>query len=317
MTRVRQVAVVGAGMIGRSWAIAFARGGYHVKLQDADPATTAASLRAIPGMLRGLAALDLLRDQSPEAVHGRIEAATSLEEALSDAIHVQENAPEDPVVKRAIFAALDAAAPADAVLASSTSALLPSTFAAGLPGAGRCLVAHPLNPPHLIPAVELVPGPQTRLEAVTQTRALMEEIGQRPIETTREVEGFIMNRLQGAVLDEAFWLVAQGLATVADVDTAMRDGLARRWVFMGPFETIDLNAPGGVGDFMDRYGAAYASIGSMRPNRPNWTGPLRDRICADRAAALPSDERAARMRWRDDRLAALANLLNISSEDPS
>ena len=317
MTVARHVAVVGAGMIGRSWAIAFARGGYRVRMHDVDPSVTAASLAAMPPMLRALADLDLLHGRSPETVSDLIGEAATLAEAADGAIHVQENAPERPDVKRAIFAALDAASPPDAVIASSTSALLPSSFIAGLEGAGRCLVAHPLNPPHLIPAVELVPGPETRAETVERTRALMEEIGQSPIETVREVEGFVMNRLQGAILDEAFSLVAQGLATPTDIDTAMRDGLARRWVFMGPFETIDLNAPGGVGDFMDRYGTAYASIGAMRPNRPEWSGTLRARICAERAAALPANRRAGRMRWRDDRLAALARFLSKSSENPS
>lgn len=308
MSGARHIAVVGAGIIGRSWALAFARGGHRVMLHDTHPEVMHTALGALPEMVRALAALNLLHGQTPQEVAGRIHGADRLEEALSGSIHVQENTPEDAQVKRAVFAALDAATPPDAVIASSTSALLPSAFTAGLAGAARCLVAHPLNPPHLIPAVELVPGPDTAPDTVARTRALMTAIGQSPIETTREIEGFIMNRLQGAVLDEAFSLLDQGIATMADIDTAMRDGLARRWAFMGPFETIDLNAPRGVADFIDRYGAAYATIGAARPTRPEWTGALRDAICAGRAQLLPEAERAARLRWRDERLAAIARL---------
>jgi L-gulonate 3-dehydrogenase len=314
MTGKGSIAVIGAGIIGRSWAIAFARGGYSVALHDTDPKVTADALHTIPETLASLADIGLLNDQSPDAVSDRISARERFEDTLIGAIHVQENTPEKLLVKQQIFARLDAATSGDAVLASSTSALLPSMFTEGLAGASRCLVAHPLNPPHLIPAVELVPGPHTDPDCVARTRALMEDIGQSPIETTREIDGFIMNRLQGAVLDEAFWLLQEGLATTADIDIAVRDGLARRWVFMGPFETIDLNAPAGVADFMDRYADAYAAIGARRPNRPVWRGALREKICADRSSALRSDARPERIRWRDDRLAAIALLLSNSLE---
>ncbi len=308
------VAIIGAGLIGQSWAIAFARGGCTVALHDRDGDVTAQAMKAIPASLDAMATLGLIQKGEPHTVYARIRAADRLEDALAGAVHLQENTPEDPRIKREVFAMLDAAADPEAVIASSSSALLPSDFVTGLAGAARCLVAHPLNPPHLIPAVELVPGPATTTETMARTRALMSAIGQSPIETTREIEGFIMNRLQGALLDEAFSLVDRGIATPGDIDTAMRDGLARRWAFMGPFETIDLNAPGGIADFMDRYGQAYAEIGRDRPSRPDWKSALQTRLSDHRRAALPTKDRADRIRWRDARLAHLARLL--AEKDP-
>jgi len=122
----------------------------------------------------------------------------------------------------------------------------------------------------------------------------------------REIDGFVVNRLQGALLEEAFRLVAEGAAGVEDVDAAIRDGLALRWSFMGPFETIDLNAPGGVRDYALRYEPIYERIFGSMQWRASWRGPVMDRIEAERRARLPADRLAERQAWRDRRLMALA-----------
>ncbi len=197
---------------------------------------------------------DLLDGANAAGVRSRIVLEPELRRALHGTVHIQENAPETLETKRRVFAQLDAAAPPDAIIASSSSALLPSAFVAELPGRRRCLVAHPLNPPHLVPAVEIVPAPDTDPEVVARCAALMRRIGQSPIVLTREIEGFVMNRLQGALLEEAFRLIDAGIVSASDLDVALKDGLGLRWSFMGPVETIDLNAPGGVSDFVGRYG---------------------------------------------------------------
>jgi 3-hydroxyacyl-CoA dehydrogenase len=301
-----KIAIIGSGIVGQSWAISFARGGFAVSLFDRAPEAAQTAIREIAPALDDLARYDLLQGQSAGTVLGRIGIATTLASALDSAIYVQENAPEQPDLKRVLFAEMDALAARDTILASSTSALLPSSFATGLPGAHRCLVAHPLNPPHLIPAVEVVPAPFTDPTIVDRSCAILARAGQTPFRVTREIPGFVMNRLQGALLDEAMTLVDQGLATVEDIDIAMRDGLARRWAFMGPFETIDLNAPGGIATFIDRYGPAYAEIGNSRPYRPLWQGGLADRVIAARRAALPEDALPDRHGWRNAQLAGLA-----------
>ena len=195
---------------------------------------------------------------------------------------------------------------AGAVIASSTSALLPSAFTEGLAGRGRCLVAHPINPPYLVPAVEIVPAPWTEPATVERTRRIMAGAGHAPVVLKREIDGFIVNRLQGALLQEAFRLVADGDASIEDVDAAIRDGLALRWSFMGPFETIDLNAPGGVRDYVARYHGIYDRLFEEQTRRADWQGPVLDTIEADRQARLDRKEIAKRAGWRDRRLMALA-----------
>jgi 3-hydroxyacyl-CoA dehydrogenase len=229
-----------------------------------------------------------------------------LDDALRDAEHVQENTPEVLDVKIAVFRELDALAPPTAVLASSTSALMPSAFTRDLAGRARCIVVHTLNPPYLIPAAEVVAAPWTSAGIVARTREFLLRAGHAPLVMKRELDGFIMNRLQGALLEEAFRLVADGFAGVEDVDTALRDGLALRWSFMGPFETIDLNAPGGVRDYARRYQGAYANIFAQTQRRVDWSGPVMDEIEAARRKLLPQDQLRARQQWRDKRLMALA-----------
>ncbi len=301
-----RVAVIGCGLVGRSWAIAFARGGYEVRLHDRAPGIAEDALREIARMAPPLAELGLLGGQVPDGILGRIAAPATLAEAAEGACHVQENVAERLDVKRALLSELEGFVAADTVLASSTSALMPSDLSKELAHPERCLVAHPLNPPHLVPAVEIVPGPRTSAAALDATARLMTACGQSPIRMRGETEGFVMNRLQGALLDEAFTLVAEDLASVDDIDTAIRDGLARRWSVVGPFETIDLNAPDGVAGFFERYGDAYETIGRHRPARPAWTGGLGERIVAARREHLDLADIVERQAWRDARLADLA-----------
>jgi L-gulonate 3-dehydrogenase len=143
----------------------------------------------------------------------------------------------------------------------------------------------------------------------------MRSMGHAPIVMKREIDGFVMNRLQGALLEEAFRLVAEGYASIEDVDIGIRDGLALRWSFMGPFETIDLNAPGGVRDYANRYQGIYKQIFPSSQWRADWSGPVMDAIEADRRKRLPADRLAARQVWRDRRLMALAAHKARADED--
>ncbi len=301
-----KVACVGGGLIGRAWALVFARAGYEVVVFDQDRATAEAARAFAEAMLPALAEEDLIEGQAPEQVLNRVTLADDLPQALSGALHVQESTPEKLEVKQAVFAELDRLAEPDAVLASSTSALLPSAFTEGLKGQGRCLVAHPINPPYLVPAAELVPAPWTDPSTMESCQHFMEACGMAPIVMQRELDGFVMNRMQGALLEEAFRLVEQGYASVEDVDVGIREGLALRWSFMGPFETIDLNAPGGVRDYAERYAGIYDRIHPSTLKRANWTGSTMDRIEAERRVRLPQDKLGERQGWRDRRLMALA-----------
>lgn len=300
-----QIAIIGTGFIGRGWAIAHARAGNLVTLWDQDPEAGARAKSYISGVLPDLAANGLLPETTPEAVLDRISVASTLEAAVSGADYVQENTYEDLAIKRDIFKRLDAAARPDAVLASSTSAILPSAFTEDLPGRARCIVVHPLNPPYVLPAVELIPAPWTDPKITEAAAEVMRGIGQNPIVMAKELDGFIVNRLQGALLQEAFRLVAGGYASAEDVDIAIKDGLALRWSFMGPFETIDLNAPAGVRDYVERYEGMYINLWSSQTERADWGGETLNQIEASRRERLGQDQLQERQAWRDRRLMAL------------
>lgn len=298
-----KVAVIGAGLIGRAWSIVFARAGFDVALWDPFPQQVAAAQDFIAERLPELREAGLL-DEAPAAVIARIRPAPSLANAVRDVEHVQENGPERVAEKQQVFLELDLAARADAVLASSTSGIPASAFTEGLSGRARCLVAHPVNPPYLIPLVELCPAPWTDPDAVARTRALMSSAGQVPATVAREMEGFALNRLQGALLAEAFRLIDDEVISPADLDALVKHGLGLRWSFMGPLETIDLNAPGGLADYCERYGPLYAEMQrQMKPRK--WQPGLIERLQAARRAELPTNMLPVRQEWRDRRLMAL------------
>ena len=308
------VAIIGSGLVGRGWAISFARGGCNVRLWDNDPEAPQRAIAAIPAALTELADNGLL-DEDTAVVAGRIAAVDSIEAALDGASHVQENSPEDVEIKKQVTNRIAAIAGPATVIASSTSSLMPSLFTEQAPGRERCVVGHPLNPPYLTPAVEIVPAPWTAPETVEKARALYAAIGHSPIVLEREVDGFIVNRLQGALLHEAFRLVADGYAKAEDIDRAVRDGLGLRWSFMGPFETIDLNAPGGIRDYVARYEGMYQRSAEQQKETRDWIPALEASIEAERTAALPRASIAERQAWRDRRLTALAAHRKAAARD--
>ncbi|HSD42227.1 MAG TPA: 3-hydroxyacyl-CoA dehydrogenase [Burkholderiales bacterium] len=299
-----RIAIVGAGLIGRAWAIVFARAGHPVAVFDSDSGALAEGLHLIDAALADLAGYGLL-DEPPAAVRARIGAAAALGDALRDARYVQESVRETVEAKRAIFAALDALAKPDCILASSTSYIPASAFSADLPGRARCLVAHPVNPPHVVPVVELCPAPWTAPDMVERARTLLESVKQVPVVVRREIPGFILNRLQAALVCEAIRLYEDGCASAEDIDKTIRDGLGLRWSFMGPMETIDLNAPGGVVDYARRYAATMVEMDRAQVPR-EWDAGALARLEAERRALVPADRLSERAAWRDRRLMALA-----------
>jgi len=298
------VAIVGAGLIGRAWAVVFARAGWAVRLTDPHVPT----LDAAPGLIRdelhALHAHGLVDD--PEGAAARVSIAKSLSDAVTSADFVQENGPETVEAKQALFAELDRLAPADAILASSTSAIVASRFTESLPGRARCLVGHPVNPPHLIPLVELCGAPWTSPETITRARAVYRGIGQVAVTVNREVEGFVLNRLQGALLAEAFRLVGEGVMSPEDLDEIVRNGLGLRWSFLGPFGTIELNAPGGIPDYCARYTGFYKRLAADPAGPAVYEAANADRVIAAWPHAPLPGRLANRTRWRNERLAALA-----------
>ena len=277
--------------------------GRHPVLYDTDRAQLDRALADAADGIADLAAYGLI-DEAPERVHARIGTAATLEEAVDGASHVQESVPERVETKRAVFAALDPLVPHEVTLASSTSTIPTSRFTAELAGRHRCIVAHPGTPPHLLRLVEIVPAPWTDPAVVEKTRALMADIGQIPSVLRREVQGFILNRIQYAVIGEAYRLWADGVAGIEDIERTVRDALGLRWSFMGPLETVSLNAPGGVVDYNERYGQWVHEINADQTAR-RWEPADVARLEAERLATRPAADNAARRAWRDRRLMAL------------
>ena len=300
MNAIRTVAVVGAGLVGQGWAIVFARAGMDVAIFDARENAEAIIGAQIEKAVADLAAGGLCDD--PASLLSRIRFARSLKDAVASCDYVQESAFERIDVKVDVSRAIDAALPAHAFVGSSTSGFPGSDFYADCRNRARMMVVHPVNPPHLVPLVEIVPTPWTAPEATARARELMEQVGQSAVSLSREVPGFILNRLQGALLDEAFALFAEGYATADDIDRTVRDGLGLRWAFMGPFETIDLNAPKGLADYAERLGPMYSGFAEQRKANRDWVPEAVVRADAERRRVLPAGALEDRRSWRDDML---------------
>lgn len=300
---VTHSAIIGAGLIGRAWANVFARAGWNVRVWDPDAGQRANAAKLIEQSLHELAAHGLVNE--PAAATKRVSVVATLEEAVARAEYVQECGPEVLEVKRATFEQLDRAAPPTAILASSTSAIVASKFTEALAGRARCIVAHPVNPPHLVPVVELCGAPWTSAETKSRAREILKGVGQVPIDVKREIDGFILNRLQVALLTEAFRLVQEGYVSPEDLDHTIADGLGLRWAFMGPFETIELNAPGGVADYCRRYVPWFRRYVADLPPATVWDD-AQWQLAAKAWNRQPTPGQIAdKSLWRDQRLAAL------------
>lgn len=300
----QKIAIIGAGSIGLAWAIVFARAGHDVRLFDPQDASLKSAPDTINHRLERLNEFALI-DETPQTIAARIRISGSEAEAVQGATHVQENAPENLELKRDLMQRLDRLTDETVTLASSTSAIRASQWARDLAGRRRCLVIHPANPPYLIPVVELVPADFTDPAIVDHARRLMEGAGLKPIVVGKELEGFVFNRLQGALLREAYCLVRDNVASVDDIDTIVREGLGLRWSFMGPFETAELNTKGGIEAHAERMGPAYARMGGERGQNDPWTTDLVAKVTRERRALLPLEDWPERVLWRDEMLMRL------------
>lgn len=299
-----KIAIVGAGLVGSGWAIVFARAGYEVSVFDPSSEVSARVSDWIRRELKEHGELGLVDNAS--TIIERISIAASLEAAMNGAIYVQESVFETVPVKSEVALAIDAFLKPGMIVGSSSSGIPASKFTEGCKNRSQFLIAHPVNPPHLVPVVELVPAPWTDPALLAQCRALMEKVGQVAVTVNREIDGFILNRLQGALLNEAWALYSQGYATVEDIDATVSHGLGLRWAFMGPFETIDLNAPGGIVDYYCRLSPLYHEIALSRRQPEPWSQEAISKAEQERRLVLSADALADRRAWRDEKLAKLS-----------
>jgi len=298
------VAVVGAGSIGVAWAVVFARAGIPVVLHDADRVRLAASVPDLRARLDALAAEGLLLEPA-ETVAERVVAESALDAAVRGARHVQECVAEDLALKRDVFSALDTLAAPGVPIASSSSMLTATRIAAELRGRDRCLVAHPGNPPYLLPIVELVPAPFTAPDVLERAAGYFTQAGLWAVRVRREIEGFVFNRLQGALLREAYCLVRDGVVSPSELDRLVQEGLGRRWSVIGPFATAELNTRGGIEAHAARLGPAYARMGAERGQHDPWTSELVAEVAADVHARFAPERWDENVTWRDRQLMVL------------
>ncbi|MBK8249610.1 MAG: 3-hydroxyacyl-CoA dehydrogenase [Gemmatimonadetes bacterium] len=291
------VAVVGCGVIGRSWIRVFTRAGHPVRVFDVSPQAIEQALawHAVA------AARDGRGGTEPQG-------ATSLAEALGGAVWVQESGPEALPAKQALYAEMDSCAAPEAILASSTSTLDMTEISRGLRGARRCVVAHPVNPPHVVPAVELLGGAVTDPGIVARASEFLRGVGQTPVILRRYVPGFLLNRMQAALVREAISLLDGGVADADAIDAVIRDGLGLRWALMGPFGVANTNADGGVREYFTRYGASFRWLMDDLGSTPSFDATTIERIGAGVDAMYPGVSHEALRAWRDRMVERITDL---------
>lgn len=299
---IRTVAVVGLGTIGMRWAAVFAHAGLEVHAQDPDPKAWDRFQQALPDLLA-----DLQRLQPARTAAGALRFFADIEDAVRTADFIQENAPERMEVKCQVLQAIDAAAPARAIIASSSSALQVSDFQQGCTHPQRVVLGHPFNPAHIMPLVEVAGGTLSAPEAVEGARCFYESIGKKPVVMRRELTGHLALRLMGAMWREAIALVAEGSVSVEDIDRAFRYGPGPKWTLQGSFISNHLGAEG-LESFLEKYGPTYEMIWKdLRPT-PQLDAATRAAMVSGTQAALGSRSDAQLRQERDEGLIELLSL---------
>lgn len=307
---MERVAIVGSGLIGRSWAMLFAAAGYKVRIYDIEPKQITDALSNIRSQLEHLEEIGLMRGHlTKEQQFQAIEGTNDLKYCIKGAIYIQENVPEILELKKSVHQKIDAIMDPTAILTSSASTIVPSDLCSHLKNRNRFIVAHPTNPPFYAPLVELGPSPWADPDLLPQTTALMKKIGQSPVTVKKEILGYVLNRIQYALLRECFSLIREDVVSVQDLDKVMSDGLGRRYAFIGPFETAYLNAgPNGMLDWGRKYGADILRVCQSFGGPEPFEGLTVNKMQSEMVKYLPLDKLNERRKWRDARLSALAKL---------
>jgi carnitine 3-dehydrogenase len=305
VTAIRTAGLLGGGVIGGGWAARFLLNGVDVRLYDPDPQAPRKVNEVLENARRALRKLTLA--PLPE---GRLDFVGTPEEAADSADYVQESAPEREDVKRAVLAAADAAARADAVIASSTSGLLPSRLQADMRRPGRLVVGHPFNPVYLLPLVELCAGDRTSSTTVERAADVYRSLGMRPLVVRREIDGFVADRLLEALWREALWLVNDDVATVDDVDDAIRFGAGLRWAAMGSFLTYRIaGGEAGMRHFLEQFGPALHWPWTKLTDVPELSDELLDKLVTQSDAQARGRSVRELERLRDDCLVSVLQAL--------
>lgn len=299
---LRAAGLLGGGVIGGGWAARFALNGVDVRIFDPDPHAE----RKVGEMLRNARRAWAALTDAPLPTEGTVTVVSTPQEAATDVQFVQESAPEREDLKRALLAAASEAAGPDVVFGSSTSGILPTRLQSDMRHPERLVVGHPFNPVYLLPLVEVCPGSATTPEAVARAAEVYRYLGMRPLVLEHEVDGFVADRLLEALWREALGMVADGVATVEQVDDAIRFGAGLRWSFMGTMLTYRIaGGEGGMRHFMAQFGPTLQWPYSKLTDVPELTDELLDRIEQQSDAQADGADVRDLERLRDDCLVAV------------
>ncbi|XP_029385578.1 lambda-crystallin homolog [Echeneis naucrates] len=307
----KTIAVIGSGLIGHSWAMVFASGGYSVKIYDNQPGRAAKAITEIRKQMEGLESAHMLRGElSAMEQLALLSSYDDLAEALEGAFFIQECVFEQLEVKQNIFQDIERLVGEDVILSSSTSCLVPSSVFSKVQNQRRCLISHPVNPPYHVKLVELVPHPETTDSVMDAAHAVMTKVGQVPVRLKKEINGFALNRVQAAIIAESWRLVEDGIISVKDIDLVMSEGLGMRYAFIGPMETMHLNAPEGLEDYMKRYGQGITKVLTSFGPVPDFFGDGAKSVTNEMCELIPNDQQhlSARKERRDQLLMGLSKL---------
>ena len=301
-----RVGLLGAGVIGGGWAARFLLSGIDVLLHDPDPDAE----RNVGEMLANARLSWSRLTMAPLPQPGSLTVVDEVEDAVSEVDFVQESAPEQERLKRELLARASSAAAPETVIASSTSGLLPSKLQMEMAHPERLIVGHPFNPVYLLPLVEVCPGERTAPEAIERAIAVYQAVGMAPLRLQREIDGFIADRLLEALWREALWLVADDVATVSEVDDALRLGPGLRWSFMGSFMSYRLGGGElGMRHFLDQFGPTLKWPWTKLTDVPELTGELVEKLVAQSDAQAAGRSARELERHRDDCLVAVLQAL--------
>uniref|UniRef100_A0A9J7YMW0 Crystallin, lambda 1 n=1 Tax=Cyprinus carpio carpio TaxID=630221 RepID=A0A9J7YMW0_CYPCA len=299
------------GLIGRSWAMVFLSGGYKVKIYDNEPGQASGAITEIRKQIEELQRAKMLRGNLTAAQQlSLLSSHDDLQQALEGAFFVQECVFEDLEAKHSVFHEVENLVTESVILSSSTSCLMPSNVFSCVQNRTRCIISHPVNPPYYVRLVELVPHPETLPAVMDVAYSLMTDVGQAPVRLSKEIDGFALNRVQYAIIAESWRLVQDGVISVKDIDLVMSEGLGMRYAFIGPIETMHLNAPEGMEDYLQRYTEGMKRVLNTFGPVPDFSGEPAARIVKEICELIPAEQQhlTVRRERRDQLLMELAKL---------
>ncbi|MDC1086833.1 3-hydroxyacyl-CoA dehydrogenase NAD-binding domain-containing protein [Alphaproteobacteria bacterium] len=310
---MNKIGICGAGLIGASWAIGFANAGYIPYVYDSSPNSVDNFNKYFDDLLKDLKIID--PNINEDKIRNNIKLNCTIDQICENAVLIQESIVEDLKVKQDVYKELDRLTSKETILASSSSYLVISEISEFVEHKNRCINAHPALPPHVVPFVEVVGSKDTSEEIIKKALTIYKKANYAAILVKKETEGFVLNRLQGALLNEAVRLHEGGFASMEDIDIALKHALGIRWAFMGPFEIMDLNAPEGIKDSFTRYRTGIQNMAKQQNTVPAYSDEYLEKLDKEQRQRLAYQDRPDRVKKRNKMIALIRKLKLELGED--